>query len=155
MAVVLQELCGSQYGTRFYPTLSGVARSINYYPIAPEKPSDGIVNLAFGLGKYVAEGGQTLRFSPAYPEKILQLSTPEMALKETQKDFFSLNMDANAFFADTNDSMNILHNSIEDALEDNTLTWLTSVYDYQTQSIMEGTMYKGKNVVDILGDSQI
>jgi len=151
MAVVLQELCGSQHGARFYPTLSGVARSINYYPIAPEKPSDGIVNLAFGLGKYVAEGGQTLRFSPAYPEKILQLSTPEMTLKETQKNFFSLNTDTSAFFADINDSMNILSNPIEDAVEDNTLTWLTSVYDRESQSIMEGSMYKGKLLLTFAG----
>jgi hypothetical protein len=151
MAVVLQELCGSQHGSRFYPTLSGVARSINYYPIAPEKASDGIVNLAFGLGKYVAEGGQTLRFSPAYPEKILQLSTPEMALKETQKNFYSLNMDTSAFYADINDSMNILSSPIEEALEDNTLTWLTSVYDHESQSVMEGTMYKGKLLLTFAG----
>lgn len=151
MAVVLQELCGSQHGNRFYPTLSGVARSINYYPIAPEKASDGIVNLAFGLGKYVAEGGQTLRFSPAYPEKILQLSTPEMALKETQKNFYSLNMDSSAFHADINDSMNILNSPIEEALEDNTLTWLTSVYDHESQSVMEGSMYKGKLLLTFAG----
>ncbi len=151
MAVVLQELCGSQYENRFYPTLSGVARSINFYPIPPEKPNDGIVNLAFGLGKYIVEGGQTLRFSPAYPQKILQLSTPEMTLKETQKSFFSLNMDSSAFFADTNDSMNILHNPIEDALDDGTLKWLTSVYDNQSQSIMEGTMHKGKMVLTFSG----
>ncbi len=151
MAVVLQELCGSQYGKRFYPTLSGVARSINFYPIPPEKPSDGIVNLAFGLGKYIVEGGQTLRFSPTYPQKILQLSTPEMTLKETQKTFFSLNMDSSAFFADINDSMNILHNPIEDAIEDGTLKWLTSVYDNQSQSIMEGTMHKGKMLLTFSG----
>lgn len=151
MAVVLQELCGSQYGNRFYPTLSGVARSINFYPIPPEKPTDGIINLAFGLGKYIVEGGQTLRFSPAYPQKILQLSNPEMTLKETQKTFFSLNMDSSAFFADTNDSMNILHHPIEEALEDGTLKWLTSVYDNQSQSIMEGTMHKGKMVLTFSG----
>lgn len=151
MAVVLQELSGSQYGNRFYPTLSGVARSINFYPIAPEKTTDGIINLAFGLGKYIAEGGQTLRFSPPYPEKILQLSTPEMALKETQKNFFSLNMDTSAFHADVNDSMNIVHLPIEDALEDGTLKWLTSVYDNQTHSVMEGTMYQGKILLTFSG----
>lgn len=151
MAVVLQELCGTQYESRFYPTLSGVARSINFYPIAPEKPSDGIVNLAFGLGKYIVEGGQTLRFSPAYPHKILQLSSPEMTLKETQKTFYALNMDSNAFYADTNDSMNILNSPIEDATADNTLKWLTSTYDFQTQSILDGTMHKGKMLLTFSG----
>lgn len=151
MAVVIQEICGERYENRFYPTLSGVARSINFYPIAPEKASEGIVNLAFGLGKYIVEGGQTLRFSPSYPEKIIQLSSPEVALKETQKTFFSLSMDANAFYADTNDSMNILHNPIEDALKDNTLRWLTSTYDYNTRSIMDGTMHKGKLVLTFSG----
>ncbi len=151
MAVVLQELCGSQYENRFYPTLSGVARSINYYPIPPEKAEDGVINLAFGLGKYIVEGGQTLRFSPAYPEKILQLSTPEMAMKETQKTFFSLNMDSSAFYADTNDSMNILHHPIEDAIDDGTLKWLTSTYDNHSHSIMDGTMHQGKMLMTFSG----
>lgn len=151
MAVVLQELCGSQYGSRFYPTLSGVARSINFYPIYPEKPGDGIINLAFGLGKYIVEGGQTLRFSPAYPQKILQLSSPEMTLKETQKTFFALNMDGNAFYADINDSMNILHYPIEDAVPDNTLKWMTSTYDFQSQTVMDGTMQKGKMLLTFSG----
>lgn len=151
MAVVLQELCGSQYGNRFYPTLSGVARSINFYPIAPEKPNEGIINLAFGLGKYIVEGRQTLRFSPSYPEKVLQLSSPEMALKETQKTFFSLNTDSSAFYADTNDSMNLLDNPIEDALDDGTLKWLTSTYDHESQSLMEGTMSKGKKLLTFSG----
>ena len=57
MGIIIQEVCGSQYGDRFYPTLSGVARSINFYPIAPEKPEDGIVNIALGLGKQIVEGG--------------------------------------------------------------------------------------------------
>ena len=69
MGIVLQEVTGMQYGNRFYPAISGVARSINFYPIAPEKPEDGIANIAFGLGKYIVDGGNGLRFSPQVSEK--------------------------------------------------------------------------------------
>ena len=85
MAVVIQEVCGTADSGYFFPTISGVARSLNFYPIGDEKPQDGIVNLAFGLGKLVVDGGQTLRFSPRYPKNVLQLSTPELALSETQR----------------------------------------------------------------------
>jgi len=92
MGIVLQEVTGRQYGDRFYPAISGVARSINFYPIAPERPEDGIANIAFGLGKYIVDGGNGMRFSPKYPKKILQLSTPEMALSGTQKTFYCLDL---------------------------------------------------------------
>ncbi|MEA3504884.1 MAG: PEP/pyruvate-binding domain-containing protein, partial [Bacteroidota bacterium] len=92
MGIVLQEVCGTRFGDRFYPSFSGVARSINFYPIEPEKPEDGIVNIALGLGKYIVDGGQSLRFSPKYPKKVLQLSSPEMALRETQRNFFALDL---------------------------------------------------------------
>lgn len=79
MGIVIQEVCGSEDGGYYFPTISGVARSLNYYPIGDEKPEDGIVNLAFGLGKLIVDGGLTLRFSPRYPKNALQLSTPELA----------------------------------------------------------------------------
>ena len=69
MGIVLQEVCGQQYENRFYPTISGVARSVNFYPIEPEKSEDGFVSLAFGLGKYIVDGGIALRFSPRHPRK--------------------------------------------------------------------------------------
>lgn len=84
MGIIIQEVCGTRHETMFYPTFSGVARSLNYYPIGSEKAEDGIANVAFGLGRLVVEGGQTLRFSPKHPKKILQLSSPEMALRDTQ-----------------------------------------------------------------------
>jgi len=91
----------------FLPAISGVARSINFYPIAPEKPEDGIANIAFGLGKYIVDGGNGLRFSPRYPKKILQLSTPELALGETQKTFYALDLHAEAFTPNTDDTVNL------------------------------------------------
>ena len=68
MAVILQEVVGNQYGDRYYPSMSGVARSLNYYPIGDEKAEEGTVNLALGLGKYIVDGGMTLRFSPYHPQ---------------------------------------------------------------------------------------
>ena len=87
MAIVLQEVVGSRYNDHFYPTMSGVARSLNFYPIGNEKAEDGIANIALGLGKYIVDGGQTLRFSPRHPHSILQMSTMDFALRETQTRF--------------------------------------------------------------------
>ena len=86
MAVVIQEVCGTEQDGLFFPTLSGVARSINYYPIGDETPEEGVCNIALGLGKLVVDGGRTLRFSPRYPQKVLQTSTPELALRDTQNE---------------------------------------------------------------------
>lgn len=72
MAVILQEVVGTDHDGHFYPTLSGVLRSINYYPIGDEKPEEGIASLALGLGKYIVDGGQTLRVSPYHPTQVLQ-----------------------------------------------------------------------------------
>ena len=143
MGVVLQEVVGQQHGNRFYPTISGVARSVNFYPIAPEKAEDGIVNVALGLGKQIVEGGVSLRFSPSYPQKALQLSTPEMTLRETQKKFFALDMDNTSFKPSVNDAVNLQHLDIKQALGDGTLRWLGSVYDYQNNIIRDGIMAKG------------
>ncbi len=147
MGLVLQEVCGNQHGNYYYPTLSGVGRSLNFYPLGNEKPEDGVVNLAFGLGKIVVDGGQTLRFSPKYPENILQLSTPEMALKETQKTFYSLNLDVSAFKESIDDSVNIVKRQIDEALSDDTINWVTSTYDFQNNLIVDGNYVKGKKVL--------
>ncbi len=115
MGIILQEVCGNRHGDIYYPTLSGVARSINYYPIGSEKAEDGIVNIAFGLGKLIVEGGLSLRFSPKYPKKILQLSSPETALRDTQKEFFALDLNTDSFVPSTDDGINILKLDIKDA----------------------------------------
>ncbi len=143
MGIVLQEVVGQQHENRFYPTISGVARSVNFYPIPPEKTCEGIVNVALGLGKQIVEGGVSLRFSPEYPKKSLQLSTPEFTLRNTQKTFFALNMDNNTFKPSVNDAINLLKLDAKVALKDGTLRWLGSVYDYQNNIIRDGVSYKG------------
>ncbi|WP_235208237.1 PEP/pyruvate-binding domain-containing protein [Saccharicrinis fermentans] len=143
MGIVLQEVVGQQHGNRFYPTISGVARSVNFYPIGPEKAEEGIVNVALGLGKQIVEGGVSLRFSPSYPKKALQLSSPEMTIRETQKKFFALDLDNTTFVPSVNDAVNLQYLDIKQALEDGSLRWLGSVYDYQNNIIRDGVMSKG------------
>jgi len=138
MAIVLQEVTGKQYGSRFYPTISGVARSINFYPIAPEESGDGIANIAFGLGKYIVDGGNGIRFSPRYPKKILQLSTPEMALTETQKSFYALDLNPDSFHADCDETINLLKLKVKDAESDPVLKLVASTYDYNAHSLKDG-----------------
>nr|WP_319401406.1 PEP/pyruvate-binding domain-containing protein [uncultured Carboxylicivirga sp.] len=147
MGIVLQEVVGQKHGDVFYPTFSGVGRSVNFYPIAPEKAEDGTVNVAMGLGKHIVEGGMTLRFSPKYPQKILQLSSPDLAVKETQKSFYALDLNSDSFKPSVNDAVNIKKLAIKAAEEHGTLRWLGSVYDYNTHMVRDGLMAKGLRLV--------
>jgi CheY-like chemotaxis protein len=147
MAIVLQGVTGSRYGERFYPAISGVARSINFYPIAPERPEEGIANIGFGLGKYIVDGGMGIRFSPRYPKKVLQLSTPELALSETQRTIFALNLRPDSFLPDIDDTMNLLKLTIRDVESDPALKLVASTFDYDSHALLDGTMHKGKRII--------
>ncbi|MDK2843177.1 MAG: hypothetical protein PWQ17_2684 [Anaerophaga sp.] len=147
MGIVLQEVVGQAHGNRFYPTFSGVARSVNFYPIPPERAEDGIVNVALGLGRQIVEGGTSLRFSPKYPHKVLQLSTPEMVVRETQKTFFALDLDAGRFEPSVNDGINLLQLNVGDAEADGSLKWLASVFDMQNHIIRDGLMADGVRLI--------
>ena len=147
MAIVLQELVGSQYHNLFYPAISGVARSINYYPIGNEKMEDGIVNMAFGLGKYVVEGSVGLRFSPRHASNILQLSTLELALKDTQTQFYALDMDSVSKDITIDDSFNLLRLRLKSAEGETPLRFLASTYDPQDQIIRDGYYPGGRKII--------
>ncbi len=147
MGIVLQEVCGQTYSNRFYPILSGIARSVNFYPIPPEQTEDGIAKIAFGLGKYIVEGGVSLRFSPKYPKKILQLTDAKTALRETQKKFYALDLNPDSFKISTDDSVNILSLRIKDAMKDKSLKDVGSIYDFQNDILRDGVNYKGKPVI--------
>ncbi|HBH85599.1 MAG: phosphoenolpyruvate synthase [Bacteroidetes bacterium GWE2_41_25] len=151
MGIILQEVCGTRHGDIYYPTLSGVARSINYYPIGSEKAADGIVNMAFGLGKLIVEGGLSLRFSPKYPKKILQLSSPEAALRDTQKVFCALDLNVNSFVPSTDDGVNILKLDIKDANNDAAMKYVSSTYDRVNNVLRDGIVHKGKRVITFSG----
>jgi len=147
MAVVLQEICGSAYGNRFYPSFSGVARSLNYYPIGAEKPEDGIANIAMGLGKHIVDGGVSLRFSPAYPNNILQTSTLDFALRETQTYFNALDLCQTQFVPQVDDGFNLLKINVQDAMKDGTLRYIASTFNMQDQMIYDGLYDEGLKVI--------
>ncbi|HQQ13751.1 MAG TPA: PEP/pyruvate-binding domain-containing protein [Bacteroidales bacterium] len=147
MAIVLQEVCGKNYGTRYYPACSGVARSINFYPIGPEKPEDGIANIALGLGKHIVDGGQTLRFSPRFPQKVLQTSQPDLALRETQKVFYALNLDPESFKITPDEAANLLQLRIAEAEKDGVMKLICSTYDYHSNVLRDGYHDEGKRLV--------
>jgi CheY-like chemotaxis protein len=140
MAIVLQEVVGKTYGNYCYPTFSGVARSLNFYPVGDEKPEEGIATIAIGLGKYIVDGNIPLRFSPKHPRNIIQTSTLEMALKNTQAKFYALNLAMlsaeNQFSVD--DAFNLLKLPIKEAEADPMFKYLCSTYNHRDQMLMEG-----------------
>ncbi|MBQ4279134.1 MAG: phosphoenolpyruvate synthase [Rikenellaceae bacterium] len=147
MAVVIQEVCGTEDSGYFFPTLSGVARSINCYPIGDERPEDGVVNLAFGLGKLVVEGGQTLRFSPAYPQRVLQLSTPELALRDTQREMYALNLRPEEFKTSLDDAVNLQRFEIGKAAHFRNMRHVASTWDMENQAISDSSYTEGRKIV--------
>ena len=147
MGIILQEVCGNSHEGIYYPTISGVARSINYYPIGSEKAEDGIVNIAFGLGKMIVEGGISLRFSPKHPRKILQLSSPEAALRDTQKEFYALDLNIKSFIPSTDDGVNILKINIKDMNNEAVLKFVASTYDRNNNVLRDGIIQSGKRVI--------
>ena len=139
MAVILQEVIGSQYDDVYYPNISGVARSINFYPIGEEKSSEGIANIALGLGEIIVEGGRTLRFSPYHPKKILQLTSTTTTLKETQKIFYGLDIDPNSYKVSTNEAINKKRLNLRLAKNHRSLKFVASTYDLQSNRIRPGS----------------
>ena len=138
---------GNQYGDRYYPSFAGVGRSINYYPINDEKAEDGVVDLAVGLGKYIVDGGRSLRFSPRHPNKILQTSTLDLALRDTQTRFYALDMKRSEKNFSIDDGFNLLKLSVRDAEKDNSLRLMVSTYDPMDQIIRDGYYEGGRKVV--------
>ena len=147
MAVILQELIGSQYDDVYYPNISGVARSINFYPIGEEKSSEGIANIALGLGEIIVEGGRTLRFSPYHPKKILQLTSTTTALKETQKIFYGLDIDPDSYQVSTNEAINKKRLNLRLAKNHKSLKFVASTYDLQSNRIRSGIFHDGARVL--------
>lgn len=152
MAVVLQEVVGQNHGDRYYPTMSGVLRSLNYYPVGEEKAEEGIASLALGLGKYIVDGGQTLRVSPWHPHQVMQLSEMETALRETQTRFYALDMkrDVGSDFK-VDDGFNILNLRVKEAEKDGTLQYIASTYDPYDQIIRDGVYEGGRKVISFCG----
>ena len=147
MAVILQEVVGTQRGTRFYPIISGVARSLNYYPIGDEKPEEGVVSLALGLGKYIVDGGLTLRVCPYHPTKVLQTKTMEMTLRETQTSFYALDLKNRGENFSLDDGFNLLKLPIKEAEKNDALQFIASTYDPYNMEIRDGIYPVGRKLI--------
>ena len=147
MAIVLQEVVGEEYNDLFFPTLSGVARSLNYYPIGDECPEDGIANIALGLGKYIVDGGLTLRFSPRHPRHILQLSSIDTALKETQRQFYALDLKNASTEFKTDDAFNLLKPRVKEIEKLPEIRYIASTFDPYDQTIRDGHYPGGRTIV--------
>ena len=176
MAVILQEVVGKQYGDRFYPNISGVLRSLNYYPIGDETAEEGIASLALGLGKYIVDGGQTLRVSPYHPHQVLQTSELETALRETQTRFYALDMRSPGqmqresqsggvaagqpsavagghpeIVFSVDDGFNLLKLKVKEADNDGALNYIASTYDPYDQVIRDGLYEGGRKIISFAG----
>ena len=147
MAVILQEVVGTQYGDRYYPAISGVARSINYYPINDELAEEGTVSLALGLGKYIVDGGLTLRVCPYHPNQVLQTSELEIALRETQTRFYALDLKNVGHNFSLDDGFNLLKLHIKDAEADGALNYIASTYDPYDMVIRDGIYPGGRKII--------
>lgn len=147
MAVVIQQVCGTEQDGLFLPTFSGVARSINYYPIGDERPEDGVCNVAMGLGKLVVDGGRTLRFSPRYPQKVLQTSTPELALRDTQTEVLVLSLRPEEFRTSIDDAVNLRRLDLTQIADLRQARFVTSVWDRENERISDSPFDRGRRVI--------
>ncbi|MDE6028226.1 MAG: PEP/pyruvate-binding domain-containing protein, partial [Muribaculaceae bacterium] len=148
MAVILQEVAGEYHDGFYYPSFSGVGRSLNYYPVNDEKSEEGVVEVAVGLGKYIVDGGLALRFSPKHPTKIIQTSTIETALRDTQRTLFALpsKTDDDCEFK-VDDSFNIVKIPVADAVKTGSLKYLVSTFDLYDGLIRDSDTGKGRKLV--------
>ncbi len=143
MAIVVQEVCGETEGNYYFPTISGVARSINFYPVGYEKPEDGIVKVAYGLGKTVVDGEQVLRFSPHYPKHVMQTSTPDLAMRETQQTMLALSLAPERFKTSIDDAVNLQRFSVADCEQFGSLKRVASTFDYENMRMVDSCYVSG------------
>ncbi len=147
MAIVLQEVCGEEENGFYFPTISGVARSINFYPVGKEKPEDGIVKIAYGLGKAVVDGEQVLRFSPKYPKNVLQTSTVDLAMRETQQSMLALSLSPERFKTSVDDAVNLERIAVHDCSQFDSLKLIASTYDRENMRIVDSCYPDGPRII--------
>ena len=147
MSVIIQEICGTEDSGYYFPTLSGIARSVNFYPVGYEKPEEGIAKIAFGLGKAVVDGEQVLRFSPCYPRNVLQTSTPDLAMRDTQQVMYALNLLPGKFKTSVDDAVNLERIPISDCGKFREFAKVVSTYDYENQRMVDSPEPRGPKAV--------
>lgn len=152
MAVIVQTICGTAHGDDFYPMMSGVGRSLNSYPVGNEKAGDGVLNVAFGLGKTVVDGGRTLRVDPLQPKKIIQLSNPRLAQRDTQNEMYALDLSPSSFKISRNDGINLKRLPVSDVLEGYDHPELVaSTYNALDDRMSPGIAIRGSRVISFDG----
>lgn len=147
MAIIIQEICGSEQDGCFFPTLSGVARSVNFYPIGHERAEEGIAKIAYGLGKAVVDGEQVLRFSPEYPKHVLQTSTPDLAMRDTQQVMYALDLQPERFKTSLDDAVNLSRIPITECGRFPSFSKVVSTYDFENQRMVDSPIPEGPKVV--------
>jgi len=147
MAIILQEVCGAEEDGMFFPTISGVARSINFYPVGHEKPEDGIVKVAYGLGKVVVDGEQVLRFSPKYPKRAMQISSDDSVMRETQQSMLALSLQPEHFHTSVDDAVNLIRYSTADCERFASLKLIASTYDRENMRIVDSCYPDGPRFI--------
>ena len=148
MAVILQEVVGHERPDGYYyPSFSGVGRSLNYYPIGDERPEDGVAEVAVGLGKYIVDGGLSLRFSPRHPEKVLQTSELSLALRDTQTRMYALDLKSMTGDFTVDDGFNISKIKVQDAAATGSLRYMVSTFDYRDNRLVDYEQEGGRKVV--------
>ncbi|MCK9209735.1 MAG: histidine kinase [Ignavibacteriaceae bacterium] len=148
MAVVIQKLIGTSRNEKFYPDFAGVAKSYNFYPVAPQKSQDGIAMAALGLGKTVVDGGNSVRFCPKYPKHLLQFFSVQETVKSSQQDFYALDLKGKVDHAtvETHDTL-VKKYDLSDAEDDGSLGFVGSTYSPENDSVHDGISRKGKRVI--------
>ena len=146
MAILIQEVAGRRFGNHFYPHISGVAQSFNYYPVAYTQPQDGIANLAVGLGKYVVEGAKAYRFAPPYPS--LDMLVPKEQVRTTQKQFYALDMSRSTVDLFNGEDATLLSLEIKEAEGDGALQHCASTWDANDNRIRDGLDMPGPRIVN-------
>ncbi len=146
MAVLIQEVVGTQFGNHFYPHFSGVAQSFNYYPVAYTQPQDGIATIAVGLGKYVVDGERAYRFSPPYPE--MDMLPPKEQLRTTQKHFYALDLSRTVLNLASGEDATLVDHDIKVAEQDGALRHCASVWDFNDDRIRDGLEAPGPRIVN-------
>ena len=148
MAVIIQEVVGQRRGDRFYPDISGVARSYNFYAFEPALPEEGVVTLALGLGKTIVDGGIAWTFSPAYPKKPPPFASVQELLKGTQTEFWAVNMGKAPAYDPISETEYMVHANLSDAESDEALYFLASTYDPERDRVVPGIGSRGLRILN-------
>ena len=151
MAVILQQVVGSDFGERYYPDFSGVTRSWNFYPVEPMQSGDGIATVALGLGREVVDGGKALSFCPKYPRQIIQFTSVEDILSNAQAEFWALELGRHAGNAAGEDGLREVKFGLDAAESDSTLHMVGSTYSADNHAVYDGMSRSGIRLVSFAG----